>query len=115
MDLTSRVAGRRTRKSGLLGQAELDVAVVVVDLNVAYRTHPQFDRAVVILQADIAGNAVEANIFRARCQMQRAGDFFGVQIVGVKSSWPSMRENSISVREDLKVTDLSIRASFTLS
>ena len=79
------VAGARIQaESGFVGQAQLNVAVAVVDLHVAQRAHSHFNRAVVILQANVAGNLFQADVLRARGQVQRAGDLLGVQFVGIE-------------------------------
>ncbi len=49
-------------ESCLVGQALLDIAVAAIDLHVADRVHADFDCAVVILQADVAGNLVESDV-----------------------------------------------------
>ncbi len=71
-------------EAGLVGHAQVDVAVAAVDLDVAERAHGDFDAAVFILQADIAGNIFQADLFGARGQVQGAGDLVGVEVVGIE-------------------------------
>ncbi len=68
----------------LVGKVNLDVTFAVVDLGAANFVHAQFDRSVFILQAYVAGDAGQANIFRSRIQAQRTDQVRGLQIAGVQ-------------------------------
>src|SRR5580658_3534316 len=71
-------------KASLVGHAQVDVAVAAVDLNVAERTHGDFDAAVFILQADIAGDVLQPDLLGTRGQVEGTGDLVGVEVIGVK-------------------------------
>jgi hypothetical protein len=66
------IAGSRIDlESRLVRYVDLDVALTVIDLHAAQFIHMHFHRSVFIIQADIAGHAIEANVFRSRGQAQR--------------------------------------------
>lgn len=71
-------------ESRFLRQPELRVAIAVIDLHVADAPHAHFDRPVIVLQANIARDVIQLDVFRTRDQMHRAGNRIGAQIVGVE-------------------------------
>ena len=71
-------------ESGLVGHAQVDVAVAAVDLNVAERAHGDFDAAVFVLQADIAGDVFQTDLLVASGEVNGTGDLVGVEVIGIE-------------------------------
>ena len=49
-------------EAGLVGQAQLNGTVAIINLYVADSAHRHLDCAIIVLQTHIAGNAVQADI-----------------------------------------------------
>src|ERR1700685_724326 len=71
-------------EAGLVGQAQVDIAAAAIDLHITEGAHGDFDAAVFILHADVAGHVFQAALFGARGQVEGTGDLVGVEVIGIE-------------------------------